>query len=752
MNETGLLSDLANLCNLPNERIKFGYENPATIQPSDSDLITAEQNLCKWIKESSGKILKDIIPQKFWTEHNLSKPSEVSQLCPYKVNDSLVVLLVVLWSWCSPKCYREITVCLKYGAKYWQTDDKFKPIDWLRTYVKSIWVCVGYSSREIRSQAEKECAVEIVKRTVLIDAYALSQAVSNSSEWFGILTSKQVPILIFRIFTNYCVSERKLKAKFIGSVRNLSVFSDNDRKVVTYWSIATWFKRTVILPPLVEMMTLVPMAELVKEIKILRYTNDERTQHMRMATYRKVSEEAAQKLGLDLSGTDIPFDGKLAVFAELAQQMIEKNTKPVIIDKEKLLLKILCPVLVDAAIYRKRGIVLLKEMMTKKPPLFQDDFVKAVSENVMCHFIPLDNAKEITPSSTEGDPLTGSSKTNSKSPNTNCLKESPTKNLSTKNAPTKEASTKTSPMKASTKKTLPTKLMEETPTTEKPKEGKSIEEKGKPTVEKLQNGVNREETATTVQVSKISKTSHTSKKRKNMLSQDGRKNIRRNDGKNDEVSEEEMNVIQTELDNKTEGDKDVITPLFELGIVPKGSSPFKTPLLGFGPRPKKFSQSRTTSPNVLPSDTSKEHDHKWDKKKTLTMKRIRDILDIFSEDGEMNSYRDRWARCEKIIETHSQSFGTSKMKGKNTVQDLVVVLLALISTDKVFRVDKMGQSSKVPNALEKKTFREIEKSMTSFDWKNYNIGKILSHLIVSLKLLQSATYIEESIMKDNANL
>ena len=47
-----------------------------------------------------------------------------------------------------------------------------------------------------------------------------------------------------------------------------------------------------------------------------------------------------------------------AVFTELAQQLIKK--KPVIIHNEKLVLKILCPFLLDAAIKRKRGIVLLK--------------------------------------------------------------------------------------------------------------------------------------------------------------------------------------------------------------------------------------------------------------------------------------------------------------------------------------------------------------------------------------------------------
>ena len=775
MNETGLLLDLALLNN------NIGFANADAIQPPDSDPQTAESNLCKWINESSGTILNDVIPERFWSEHNLSKPSKVSQLCPCDTNDSVVVLLVVLWSCCSPKCYEEITVCLKYGAMNWQTDDMFKPIDWLRAYVKSIWVCLLYSRREIRDKAEKENASDIAKRTILLDAYALNQAVSNSSEWFGILTSKQVPTLIFKLFANKYVRGRKLKAKFMGSVRNLSVFSDIDRKVVMHVSIATWFKTTVIIPQLVDMMILVPMAELAKEIKILRYTNDESRQ--RMATYRKVSEEAAQKLGLDLSDKENAVADRLAVFAQLAQQMIEKKTKPSIIDDENLMLQIICPALVDAIVTRKRGIVLLKEMMTKKPPLFPDDFVKAVT-NSTCHLIPIDNAKENIPNSTEGVPLTDSSASNSKSPKTKSLKKWPTKNLSTKKAPTK---------KASTKKT--TTVVEGGGGTQTSNITSAVKSVKKSSPE--ENGASR---------------AAASKKRKNKSSQGMRKSLRTKDGKSertseeDEVGKEEKKVTQTQHNNKPEEDEEDIqpkrgsshTPLFQLDNQPKTSSPYKTPLIGYtrknnitrhrttsgedkqGIQTKKGSESKTeliedsdsqhsgtakvfnrlkhrssdssnltgNKPNVLPSDTSKVHDHKGDKEQTPVMKRLCSLLEYFSENGEINSERERWARCEHISETHSQSFGTVKMKGrKNIVQDLVVLNLALIRVDKMIRVDKIGQTPKETNEPEKEIFDDIEKSMESFDGDDCDIGRMLSHLIVSSKLLQSKSFIRESIQR-----
>jgi hypothetical protein len=316
---------------------------------------------------------------------------------------------------------------------------------------------------------------------------------------------------------DHYVSKSKLKAKFMGSVSNLSVFSDDNRKVVTYWSIAAWFERTVILPPLVELMTLRPMAELAKEIKILRCTKDERTGQMRMETYQKASIKAAHEIGLDLSGKENPVDLMLAVFAELAQQLIEKKPIPVILRNENLVLKRLCPILLDAVIERKRGIVLLKELMTKKPPLFPDEFVEAVSNNVMCHFIPTDIANENTP-----------------------------KNLSTKKALTKKASTKNTPEKFSADVTLYDKVMKGTTTREKPKEGK-LRVRVRVKDPKLQ----------------VSKRDKIDKKRKNTSTQDERKSVPRRNGKNqctseeDKVDKEEKKVTQTHLDNKTEGDEDI---------------------------------------------------------------------------------------------------------------------------------------------------------------------------------------------------
>ena len=765
MKGTGLLSTLADLCNLPNKNL--------------SVCITNEQNLRKWIRDTSEKILKDVIPETFWSDHNLSKPSKVSQLCPYTVNDSVLVLLVVLWSWCSPKCCREITVCLKYGAKNWQTDDEFKPIDWLRIYVKIIWICVVYSSREIRSQAEIEGVSAFAKQTVLIDAYALSQAVSNSSEWFCILKSKEVPISVFRVFADhYLTTMRKLKANFTGSVRKLSVFSDNDRNVVTYWSIANWFKRTFILPPLIEIMTLDPMAELATQITTLRHTKDEPDpdQKMFISSYQKVSDEASQKLELENS-----VDCRLAVFAELVQQILPKKTKPAIIVKEKFVLKILCPVLLDAAMNRKCGIVLLKEMMTKKPPLIPDDFVKAVSINVTCH----------------------NSETNSKSQNTKSSKIGV-------HAPKKNKFKKNNLMKPSEK--------------EKAKKLKSLKAKKRSTAEKVPNGVNREETATTKQVN-IGRTNN--KKRKNDSPHQDRKSSQTNDGMNectsqeDEVGEEEKKVNQTQLNNKTEGDEDDTTvlsqltlTLSQLGTVPKGkqlgkgtvskeNSPYTTKLIGYDKNRKNTTRQKSTSPNVILTDANikhtvsneerksiptnddmnertsegeeagkkgkvqpkkttasrtgkdlvtsanenKEQYHKWGQDKTVDMKRTSAILDYFNEEGEINSYRERWTRCEKIIEEHSQYFQPKKTKKKKTniVQDLVVLHLALIIFGNKFRVEKMGQTANKHDKLERKTYEEIEKSMKSFDWKNYHIRKILSHLTVSFELLQTPGYVNDIV-------
>ena len=763
MTKTGLLSALGTLLSkLPKEKNYTGYAHAAAIQPLDSKPETVEDNLRKWVKDTSGKILKDVIPEKFWSDHDLSKPSPVASLCPLDKNsDSDVVLLLVLWSWCSPKCYEAITVCLIYGALNWKTDDMFKPTHWLRSYVQCICRSALYARGQIRNQAEKESVPDMAKRTILLDAYALSQVVSNSSEWFGILTSKQIPTVILRLFVKGYLMEMKLQAKFMGSVKSLTVFSDNDRKIVTHVSIDTWFKRIVILPQLACMMINSPMIELVNELKKLRNTkNDETNENMRMATCRKISEKAAQKLGLDLSNKDNPVAGMLVVLTQLTRQMMDKKAKRIILN-ENSVLKIICPALVDAAIKKKCGFVLLKDVVTQTAPLFRNDFVKAVT-NVIIQFITIDNAKENIPSSTEGVPSIESSASSSKSPKTNRLKKSLTKNAPTKKAPTKKSPTK------------------ETATF-------------------VEGGVGTQTSNSTSAVESVKKSSPeengaslaaASKKRKKKSSQHTRKIPR-------------TNVTLPQHNNKPKEDEEDIqlkrgssgTPLFQLGNNPKKASPYKTPLIEYRPRnntsrrratsgedkrgieTKKGSESKTKpigysdpqhggtakvcnhdvkhtssdSSNLtddklveLASDTSKEHGHKGDKMQSPTVNRIQRLLAYFGEDCEKNSYRDRWARCEGIYGEHIKSFETAKRTKGNIIRDLVVIHLGLIS------VDKMVQTSKETNKVEKLTIHEMKSSMKSFDVKNDTIGEILSHLLVSFRPLESDLYVQAIIKKANA--
>ena len=56
------------------------------------------------------------------------------------------------------------------------------------------------------------------------------------------------------------------------------------------------------------------------------------------------------------------------------------------------------------------------------------------------------------------------------------------------------------------------------------------------------------------------------------------------------------------------------------------------------------------------------------------MKRTSAILDYFNEEGEINSYREQWTRCEKIIEEHSQYFQSKKTKDKFLELKLATVI------------------------------------------------------------------------------
>jgi len=727
----GFLMDIVRFCNVHNApdarkgKHNIGYLETDVIHPTGCEKETAERNLAEWILRSSSQILNHVIPEKFWSENDLSKPNVKRWLCPLDTSGSVVVLLVVLWSRCSKKCHTDVTDCLIYGAKNWQIDDTFKPIDWLRAYVKSIWICVLFYRRSIRVEAEKENLRVFAKLTILLDAFSLSQAVANSSEWFGMVTSKQLPTTLLPLFINAYVGKRKLAVKFTGPLLDLIPFSVNNRTIVTQMSNVTWFKINCIVPILRRMMALGPMAELALEMKKLSDTPDVSPSHIK--TFQRVSRKAVLNLGIELSDKKdiVPFT--LAAIAQFAQELTRNETEPRKSSNEELvcrvisptrLWKIICPTIVDCIFqHKKKGIEFLKEMIAKKPPLFSDDLVNNLAI-FTCEWDSLNNAKKSIPKSQ-------SSGLNS------------WRKLPRKNSPIRKNAT---PAKASAKMKSTTKPTKGTPTG------------GEPEL------ANREKKVPAVKVGKKGKTTVQNSRKTNLVEEGGgtqtsnststMKTVKEASPEKSRApqvpaSQQTRRILHKRKCNSDKGKqgkegrdkKRAAITLIKYATQVKGNVEEKKTVRKKVSKNVKHIASGSSNltdkkSDALLGDTSKEQDHKGEKGHDMA-KLCRVVLQYFNGEGEMKSYDDRWIRCKHIYETHqSQQFQSCQ----DLPRDLVVKRLLMLSLA-LLSLEEMMKAPNESDKLSKDTFKDIESCMKTFKFDSNDAVVLMCHIICTSQLL-----------------
>ena len=379
MIKTGVLECIAEFCNKERKSDLFNPFNcnkngKKVILTADSETINA--SLIKWVKESSQRILRDTIPDEFWTEHDLLKPiNNLDELCPKSLEEpSHMVLLVVLWSWCSPDCSEHIVKCFRFGADNWKVDDEYGETDWLGSFVKCVWASVAYARQEIQKKAKEVGHMEeFTKSTTLLNACTLRQAVCNSSRWFSMLTVKKSSDVFIRTFVKVFLKKGILHANFRGPIGNLGVLSDTDSSVVKFVSVQDWFKNFVILPILGKILKLEPMANLVRGIES---TQGKENQGDLKKTCQALGEKAARDLhmtGEEFGGEEHFLASLLCAFACQAEAFVRNKGARV----NSCLLKNMCryPALVSVCTGAEEINHLLNEMMSSDDPVFNHQLV-----------------------------------------------------------------------------------------------------------------------------------------------------------------------------------------------------------------------------------------------------------------------------------------------------------------------------------------------------------------------------------------
>lgn len=387
-NPTKMLSDIAGFIAIQTKKKDIGpIDNTIFIS---GDFVHNKRILVSWIEQTSEKIINEVIPDNFWGEYHLTKPNNVSALFLRNPDTSSNVVLVILWSLCSPICRDAIKTCLIHGSKKWQTEKRFGPMDWLVHYVQCTCICVMRSCTEIKNKASAEQANEIVASdTILLQAYSLCQAVSNTSKWYRLLTTKDSLKMLQNLFCKH-LHKGELRSTFKGGVSQLCFFSDN-RDVVELVSVGCWFNDTIIFPALKKIMAFGPMASLSKSIKKLQNRDDDNDSgsnsdldiyKKRTDTFALMCNKAARDMNLDLNDKTIPVAATLGVLAHSIQEIIDKVPEDRILKNETLVLMKLCPIIVDAIVKKKPTVKVVTYVLKRQPSLIDTSITKLVINQI----------------------------------------------------------------------------------------------------------------------------------------------------------------------------------------------------------------------------------------------------------------------------------------------------------------------------------------------------------------------------------
>jgi len=208
----------------------------------------SEQKLIYWIEDTSEIILNGVIPDIFWSDFKLSKPTyHLSRLCKKSKDMAINVLDLVLWSCCSQPCNDEIRSVLDSATEKWDNCRKYQIENVLQIYGMCVQGHVWYSIWNLNINDNVQ---SITKETpVLKEAYCLHAAVVNSSAIFRILSyTTQSPSSIVMAFVNFLKKSNPVKAP--SRALPCILFAENDSDNVNHVSIAKWFKRDIICPSL----------------------------------------------------------------------------------------------------------------------------------------------------------------------------------------------------------------------------------------------------------------------------------------------------------------------------------------------------------------------------------------------------------------------------------------------------------------------------------------------------------------------
>ena len=304
-----------------------------------------EAELRKELRKASHRHIRDV-PRSFWSSAGMPVPRKpLDTLCTSVAEPSTLVLVLILWSWCSPECSEKVSKCLETGADQWScTGDEF---EWVRPYVSC-------------AQMEMRLAPGSLK-SVASDASNLETAVTRASDLFCLLTTQSPR----EVFFSYAGS-RNLHSRS-PSDRNPSDSNPSDSNPVM-----SWFKAEQVLPVLKEVARRKELRNFVAVMKA--HTTKQKDWRKEL---EGVTERTMRALGFGREQKQVQFLAAVMLIDEFVQSEEYDGSL-----RQAVLMRGVAPLLGG---HSEKPVGLLKKLIEDQPALFSNsemgNYVSGFKEN-----------------------------------------------------------------------------------------------------------------------------------------------------------------------------------------------------------------------------------------------------------------------------------------------------------------------------------------------------------------------------------
>lgn len=354
-----------------------------------------------WMDTASNIILKDVVPDDFWTEHSLERPivpNSLSQECDENMGGN--VLLLILWSSISDITHNEIVTCLKSGLRNWQYSELFVDVHWVEWYIRCICRYLRYyTCNGSKVLKEENGWSDCIDSSLSLECLLLGQVVKYTSELFRILVDPQGPnCFVSEFFDMMTENELQLEIHKSASLKDLTIL-DLNCNILYVVSISAWYKGGLCIPAMRKYFKIPCFVKFAEDIYVL-LKKKHKTKDEYLNCLEATATAAAKELEIHANGKADNPASRLVVFTCLVTNFILNSNRKKTSEKEIAFMRMFFPLFVKSVNDQSIQSKLVDLIEKRDPPIFPQLFVVDMleshfeldSENWPMYFLEVDSA------------------------------------------------------------------------------------------------------------------------------------------------------------------------------------------------------------------------------------------------------------------------------------------------------------------------------------------------------------------------